>query len=94
MSEIRNWLEGIGLGQHADAFEANIAWRKILNGIFPKFCFARLKGLGHELTHDFGASCALLSSYFVNRSNEVFRQSNCEIRIVSRSGAPSTSFRA
>jgi hypothetical protein len=25
MSEIRNWLEGIGLGQHADAFEANIA---------------------------------------------------------------------
>ena len=23
MSEIRNWLEGIGLGQYADAFEAN-----------------------------------------------------------------------
>ena len=23
MSEIRKWLEGIGLGQYADAFEAN-----------------------------------------------------------------------
>jgi len=23
MSEVRNWLEGIGLGQYADAFDAN-----------------------------------------------------------------------
>ena len=27
MSDIRQWLEELGLGQHADAFEAALPWK-------------------------------------------------------------------
>ena len=33
MSDVRTWLAGIGLGQYADAFEANDVEMDLLNGV-------------------------------------------------------------
>jgi hypothetical protein len=37
MSEIRTWLESIGLGQYADAFEANAIGMDLLGQVDDQF---------------------------------------------------------
>ena len=60
MSDVRTWLAGIGLGQYADAFEANDVEMDLLNGVDDQMLKdIGVTSAGHRLRIHGSPSCSM-----------------------------------